>query len=68
MLIRNETENYFDRKKTYGRIFLVVQEWNGENLDTMLEKFAEPYRFDLDTLQGLRSYGNYHLYEVFPLQ
>ena len=67
LLIQGDYEPYFDREKDFERILLIVVEKNGENLDVLLRKFAEKYRFDLDTLKNLRNYGNYQIYEVFPL-
>ncbi len=67
LFIQGDYAGYFNREKEYQRILLIVVEKNGENLDVLLRKFSERYRFDLDTLKNMQNYGNYQIYEVFPL-
>lgn len=67
LLVQDNFKDFFNQDKEYQRIILVVIEKNGENLDVLLRKFAERYRFDLVTLEKLRNYGNYQIYEVFSL-
>ena len=67
LLVRGDNEIYFDRQKEFTRIILIVVNKDQENLDIMLQRFSEKYRFDLNTLKMLRRYGNYDIYEVFSL-
>jgi hypothetical protein len=68
LYIQGDFEGYFNREKEYQRIILIVVEKNDENLDVLLRKFSEKYKFDIDTLKMLRNFGNYQIYEVFPLE
>lgn len=68
LLVQGDFENYFEREQAHKRIILIVVEKNGENLGVLQKKFAERYRFDLATLKELRRFGNYQIYEVYPLR
>ncbi|MBC8334245.1 MAG: glycosyltransferase family 39 protein [Anaerolineales bacterium] len=68
MLIQGDFSKNFIRDYNFERVLLIVVTKNGESLDTVWKKFGEKYKLDFSTLKILRYFGNYEVYEVFPLQ
>lgn len=68
-LLRNgKSQKFFQREISFQRAIFVVVTKGRETLESMQNKFVEKYKLDINTFQLLRSYGNYKIYEVFPLQ